>query len=274
MIYHYTSVNTLESILRTKKLRFGRLDNVDDRIESEPFSNKPIADKIFVSCWTEDQNENVALWKMYGDDFRGVRIGLNEPYFTLKSVRPEKWKGINIKKNKGNKILFNLNEILTKEYFIIPSFMTGNAFRKKIEYIPFSELESKYDKLTKVETEDGINYNLSLDFQEIAKYKSEEWKAQEEARFVLGIVPLNRDFTHKVDFENKEFQRLFISEMLDAIINERKLKFNYFDVELDSTSLKNIKITAGPKCNLLRIKKLYETYALKQPPEVSILNLK
>lgn len=247
---------------------------MDDRNESEPFNNKPIADKIFVSCWTENKNENVALWKMYGYDFKGVRIGLDMPFFKLKPVKSGKWNGLNIINPTGKRILLLPQEILTKEYFIIPSFMAENTFYKRIEYILFDELESKYKKFTTIETEDGINYKVSLDFHEIARYKSVEWKAQEETRFVLGVVPLNRDFTNGLDFENKRFQRLFVSEIRDAIINERKLPFNNFDVELDPDVLKNIKITGGPKCDFNRIEKLWKTHSLNHPPEKSRLNLR
>ena len=274
MIYHYTSIETLELILKTGKLRFGRLDNVDDRAESEPFKNKPIADKIFVSCWTENKNENVALWKMYGDDFKGVRIGLKPPFFDCRPILSKKGPHFNIINPKGKSILFLPNEMLTDEYFIIPSFMTENTFYKRIEYVPYDTLEKRYEKLTIIETQDRINYEISLDFHKIAKYKSEEWKVQEETRFVLGIIPLNISFKGRLDFESKGFQKLFVSEMLDAIINERKLPFNYFDVGLNPEALKNVRITVGPKSDFNKIEKLSKSFGLNYSPTRSIVNLK
>ena len=87
-IYHYTSIETLELILKNKKIRFNRLDKVDD-MEESIYGSGPNRTKLgiyaFVSCWTKSEKENPALWKMY-TDYKGVRIGLDAmPFKTYKA---------------------------------------------------------------------------------------------------------------------------------------------------------------------------------------------
>lgn len=38
-IYHYTTIETLALILESKSIKFSRLDMLDNKTESEPFSN-------------------------------------------------------------------------------------------------------------------------------------------------------------------------------------------------------------------------------------------
>lgn len=80
MLYHYTSLATFALILTTKSIKFNRLDLVDDPDESlfgYGDSDMKLNSSSFVSCWTEDKVENIALWKMY-TDLKGVRIGLDK----------------------------------------------------------------------------------------------------------------------------------------------------------------------------------------------------
>jgi len=74
-LYHYTSIETLEKILSTRKLRFNRLDRVNDGDDGSTRDLPKSASTQFVSCWTSQTEESVPLWSMY-TDFRGVRIGL------------------------------------------------------------------------------------------------------------------------------------------------------------------------------------------------------
>ena len=87
-IYHYTSIDTLALILLNKTIRFNRLDQVDDKKESEfgsGDSDVKIGMYIFVSCWTKNPKENPSLWK-YIEEKAGkrnaVRIALDEDMFS------------------------------------------------------------------------------------------------------------------------------------------------------------------------------------------------
>ena len=88
MLYHYTSLATFALILTTKSIKFNRLDLVDDPDESlfgYGDSDMKLNSSSFVSCWTEDKVENIALWKMY-TDLKGVRIGLDKDMFVVYKI--------------------------------------------------------------------------------------------------------------------------------------------------------------------------------------------
>ncbi|UZD21158.1 DUF2971 domain-containing protein [Algoriphagus halophytocola] len=248
MIYQYTSIGKLKLILDSKKIRFTRLDRVDDKDESEPFKNKGIADKVFVSCWTEDSDENSGLWSMYGDDFKGVRIGFKRPIFKLHEIPSSKWNGLNIFNEHNRKVVISPNEMITSDYFIIPSFLNESTFFKKIEYVPTNELEEKYAKYTDFEVVNGVA-NLTLNFQEVAKYKKSGWKHQLESRYILGIIPFAQKLNFVPDFNNKQHTNIIIDSLATSLVNEIAPNITHYDININDFSLNNIEILIGPKCN-------------------------
>lgn len=67
-IYHYTSLESLALILQNKTIRFNRLDKVDDLEEGNVESlGIKFCKYIFVSCWTEDENENILYGRCMGE---------------------------------------------------------------------------------------------------------------------------------------------------------------------------------------------------------------
>ena len=81
-IYHYTSIDSLALILKNRTLRFSRLDRVDDLEEARVEQNQYDLSKfLFVSCWTENGEESIPLWKMYSGGAGGVRIGVDKEMF-------------------------------------------------------------------------------------------------------------------------------------------------------------------------------------------------
>ena len=60
LIHHYTNIESLALILKSKKIRFNRLDRMDDleegRVEAQGI---PVAKYTYVSCWTEDEEESI-----------------------------------------------------------------------------------------------------------------------------------------------------------------------------------------------------------------------
>ena len=81
-IHHYTNLETLALVLRNKTIRFNRLDKVDDIEEGNVSPDGVKMGKYtFVSCWTENDEENISLWKMYSGGGIGVRISLEQDMF-------------------------------------------------------------------------------------------------------------------------------------------------------------------------------------------------
>ena len=90
-IHHYTSIETLEMILKNKSIKFNRLDQVDDKAEYKYDStvydtNIKLGKYTFVSCWTKSEMENIDLWNRYGKGNKGVRISLDEDMFETYDV--------------------------------------------------------------------------------------------------------------------------------------------------------------------------------------------
>ena len=84
-LYHYTNVETLALILSKKTIRFNALNHVDDLQENETADMKNLGQFCFVSCWTEDPEEQIPMWKMYGNMESGVRIKLKQYPFLEKA---------------------------------------------------------------------------------------------------------------------------------------------------------------------------------------------
>ena len=90
-IYHYTSIEALAMILSNKTFRFGRLDTVDDPDEfsyKNTYGINP-AQYIYVSCWSNNPNESIPQWKIYGNNQKGVRIALDNEMFPISYVQIE-----------------------------------------------------------------------------------------------------------------------------------------------------------------------------------------
>ena len=84
-IYHYTSIETLALILKNKNIRFNSIKNVDDINETE-FSDENglnFSHHTLISCWTDNEDENLAFWNMYTPNMQGVRIKLPRSIFKI-----------------------------------------------------------------------------------------------------------------------------------------------------------------------------------------------
>ncbi|WP_422356221.1 DUF2971 domain-containing protein [Roseivirga pacifica] len=259
MIFHYTSIENLALILESKKIRFNRLDNVDDVLESSEYKELNFSKYLFVSCWTENPEENIALWNMYTHNMKGVRIGLSNPPFRMKLVNEKSDSPIPII---GEKFLpLTIQECFGKDYFIFPFFSNSEMFYKHIEYLNREELEERFKKIVTINKNSDDTQTASVIVRDLAKLKHERWNFQEESRFVLLIThPLKSPFnTHEM------IQQLFI---------EKTLPFSSFDLELDETLFKNMEIVLGPNCSQaekLIVKALAEKYGIKQPVKESAL---
>ena len=86
-LYHYTSIENLALILKNKTIRFNRLDRVDDIEESSIYEKTvPMGKYTFVSCWTDNEEESIPLWKMYTPQMKGVRIAMDYDMFLMKKI--------------------------------------------------------------------------------------------------------------------------------------------------------------------------------------------
>ena len=86
-LYQYTTIDALKCIVNNRTIRFKRSSLLNDPDEStikvrtdKGYSNYQLESR-FGSSWTSSQNESVAMWHMYADKLRGVRIKLRYDMF-------------------------------------------------------------------------------------------------------------------------------------------------------------------------------------------------
>lgn len=232
-IYHYTSIQTLALILKYKKIRFNRLDRVDD-MEESIYGSGPSQTKLgmytFVSCWTKNSKENLALWNMY-TRYKGVRIGIDEMPFTTYKV--------------NNSFTSFIPDVMNfgKDYFITS--FNNEAKLYNVEYVDNPQEEIK--KLIKP-TEDG---GFFVDTTRIGIFKRKEWAMQEESRFKITVQPANVCGAAK-EALNMPTAPLynFLTKMFDTLgssmITNKPIDTTYIDIDLDSKKLNDIEIMMGP----------------------------
>lgn len=163
-LYQYTEIETLALILKNRCIKFNSLQNVDDLEEMEAEDMKDFGKYAFVSCWTSDEKENIALWNMYTERMKGVRIKL--PYDCLNDDCIEVKKQL---AQAGNKLL-----LVCQNLFAYSSF---ECF--KVNYTDIKE-----ELFPKVwEPEKDKEYPLVLN--RLGKNKSVQWSFQNEWRYII-----------------------------------------------------------------------------------------
>jgi len=194
-IYHYTKIDTLEKILKSKLLRLNRLyKGVDDEEEflygSGP-SNVKVSKYIYVSSWTKEQGEIPDLWERYGDNYKGVRIGLDEDFL-------EKKRSIY-----GGK--FFIYEPLTKDWkdcFAPEIFNEAKLY--DIQYVENNEERIK----GLIQNEDDL---INVKIRELGIYKNQSnWNVQKECRFRIVLLP-----DSKRDYNNDTGSTKILKEVID-----------------------------------------------------------
>lgn len=232
LLHHYTSIHNLALILKTKKIRFSRLDLVDDMTEVSGMP-RAFGTYIFVSCWTKDVEENIALWKMYTGDMRGVRISFPEQLFKNKKIIAGNYNGVVFPDDFHSP--FEFNELCTEKYIIMPIFNDKNSFLKDIIY------DDKYPDIYKSNTRDE-NGNFETNLYEFGKYKSEKWSFQKECRFILHCVPF-LPLDHDKIMNSRDKQIDLINQ---SIFENHPNEARYIDVDIEEANYNGIIVSLGP----------------------------
>ncbi|MFP5040615.1 hypothetical protein [Parasediminibacterium sp. JCM 36343] len=211
VLFHYTSINNLALILNSKSIRFGRLDKVNDPTEGQSEDFKTLAPYIFISCWTENAEENLPFWNMYTPQMRGVRIELPLPIFN------------------SYKIGQNYNLLVSEEeyddninnFFIFP----GKNEPDRIEYT------DNIDKLKpKIITEKGLR------IRDLALHKRGIWEIEQEFRYRLDIFPTD-----------PKVQSLNFLDKYDHLIGIQNPSIEGYLISIQENSFNNMKIRLSPK---------------------------
>jgi len=257
MIHHYTSIQSLALILESKKIRFTRIDCLDDITEIDGLPNE-FKTLAFVSCWTEDNIENISLWSLY-TQMKGVRISLPRNMF----------KAYNIKAgDNGNwGYVFDtitplpLEKVRTDNYLISNPFWLEDGFYKKIIYS-----DASVEKRKELYTENAIGDVKINAIQNLFVHKDSIWKFQNESRFYLiayPLPPLNI-------FKDRETQMLHINDFLTPKENS----MTFIDVDINENTIDNIIVRLSPNstnADKIIVESLLKRYTSKGVVEISNL---
>ena len=243
-IHHYTTIDTLALILKTKRIRFNRLDRVDDMIESRIYGKHDMSKYIFVSCWTIQQEESIPQWHIYTNKMKGVRISLDKDMFNYQPlVKPKSISDKDYIIEFGTESPIPFEELCTDDYFILPIITNKKNLERTVEYVE-NPYEYYKDVVSVSVDKDGIS---TMNIKEIVNFgmcKSLDWKFQQEFRFALFILPnLPIPPGGITDRSYMERQPGFI---MTSILNGVAPKIAHFDVELNPKVFDNIEITLGP----------------------------
>lgn len=242
MIHHYTSIDTLALILATGNIRFNRLDRVDDTQEIPTIRSVNLSPYFFVSCWTKDQVESIPQWHMYTDSMSGVRISLPDYPFEDKEMSEGGLLGL----EKQGEIYspLSLREIITDDYFIVPSFLDKGFFAKDVIYV--EDVESEYGREVNVAVEDSGQANLRFG-SKVGAMKSMDWSFQKEFRFRLQAFP-SPSLPHSGKLDGSFFTDL-PRHIMNCIFSGVAPTLDYIDLKLSKKALDSIVVTTGPLCS-------------------------
>lgn len=241
MIYHYTSIHTLALILESRKIRFNRLDRVDDVRESQTVAGVQFGKYFFVSCWTESPKEHIPLWHMYTPEMKGVRLGMPDIPFQMAPLQaPSPWNAASV----GEVISpLPFEEMFKDTYCILPICISPDMFAGQVSYVP--DMAEVYKKNVTLTTSAGGKATLEIgNMPVLPRTKDDYWAFQNEYRFALFITPSIP--VPSAGIGSPEFVENFPNHILSSLVNGRDPGLDYYDLQLDAKALNSIEVTLGP----------------------------
>lgn len=239
-IYHYTTIDSLAMIMSSRSIKFNRLDKVDDIEERVESASVKLWQYMFVSCWTENPEESIPLWRMYSGISHGVRIGLDIDMFEDNLIDKSNVPlGLQIEGSIKSKI--PTQDIFDNEYTVMP--ITPQIDVQQPDSLFYCHVVYVDDVYEKTKNTCNINVSESMDvsskiaFGEIGKYKNKRWDFQEETRFRLLVLPFN---PYRCD------PKLIPTIAVKAFQNNKPIPKSALYLKIKQKSLDNIEITLHP----------------------------
>jgi len=251
-LFHYTSIETLACILKYKKLRFTRLDKVNDRNEAKSVDIKKANSLVFVSCWTNNETESIPMWNMYTNGMSGVRIKVP----------------INLFKGRRDPIIFErggARTFIESDFYLIERQPPALGINGKSVIGPNKIHYSNEPKYLETKCIEKVDINLNIDLSDLGMFKDLSWAYEEEWRFrILGMIDSyypDNDFTNSVILDLEQY----------------KVIPTYIDLEIDDEIFNELEITTGPKITdpqMIVLESLIEKYAPKTKISTSQLSIR
>lgn len=93
------------------------------------------------------------------------------------------------------------------------------------------------------------NNGLLIKRNEIGIYKREEWRIQEESRFIIIVSPFDKDLAYRsISADDYDITRIMKLDetVYPSLVRNKIIKKTFFDMPLDPVKLNNIEIMLGP----------------------------
>ncbi len=241
-IYHYTSVESLALILKTRNLRFSRLDGVDDVGEAQTHAGIDFGKFFFVSCWTQQAEESIPQWSMYSNEMQGVRLELPDYPFPREPLRPKVgWTNFQEQGEILSPIPFET--LCGPSYFIVPLFLKPDFFAGPVNYV--SNVTDVYVRSIRREVDLNRNVNLHIEaLHLLPRQKSIDWEFQKEYRFSLYVMPLPPDPQAEPGSESHFLAAT--QNISNCFINNIGPDITHIDIPLSPIAFKDLVVRTGP----------------------------
>ena len=245
---HYTSIDTLDKILESRRIRFSRFDKMDDTTETEGLPEM-LKKSYFLSCWIDEKRENIPQWTMYAE--KGVRVELTTKWYKR---HPIPLVG-------RDEVIYRLphledNHLGKNTLFILPY---TEYFKKNQNYYLASPFNEEYGLLVKVE------YTESF-LEEKKKY----WRESPDDNETILLAGLFYPIKFKDTFWS--FQNEYRYYMFANTSKEyRDFIPSNFDVPISDEAMSQIKVVLYPHCTE-QDKKRVEDIFCKHLPSLNFNN--
>ena len=178
---HYTSVSTLELILKAQMLKLNRIDKVNDLREKTYLGEDKTYSRVFISCFSHNEYESIPQWYIYTQGENGVRITLNLD----KNLNINCSGLLNI--DKKIQVFYSDDEVKQFEY---SSHLGSNLYiNSELKWrLLLSNTDVIYSDELKNENPIIKNFNdrKMVDIKPLAKIKEKAWSFEDETR-IIGL---------------------------------------------------------------------------------------
>jgi hypothetical protein len=193
-IHHYTNLDALLSILKTRTLKFNRIDNVNDQSEKLFINEQEIIDRVFLSCFTYRVSEYIPHWFMYSKDVYGIRLSFVKKERQLSTDSLIEYNEAVAAYKNGVKVDELCKANLTHDI----------ASANKQWHVDFTSIDVIYDE--KFAKENPVIRKIAddknvVDLSALGTVKAEPWKFEDETRMIAhlrfyndGVEPVEYDY--------------------------------------------------------------------------------
>lgn len=233
------------------------LDTMDDLQEKETADLKHIASYVYVSCWTDDAEESIPMWRMYTPNHSGVRIKMPALPFKMYSNDAASFSaatGMPVSSSGESTSLISMRpyHAIFTEGVLTPALQTDDqsTILHRINYTDDKDL-----LYPRVYSEEEGRMNIALDL--LGKHKNMYWSFQREWRYIFTGIRFNI-------IEGMSNPSLAFSIAVHEMMNGRtRQPFSYYDLTIDEDAFSNMEITLSPQLsagNRIIVESLVEKY--------------